>query len=148
MIHKTSRAVIIKDEHILLAFDPRPEQSHYYELGAQFYYLPGGHIEEGESPENALVRELKEELGLDSQVKGLLGTVEHIWGFTGDEVCCHTHENNFVFKAEVQGLLSQTIPPMQEEHVSFKWVALEALKEVDLRPEAVKNLVLAKHETC
>ena len=143
-IHKIARAVIIKGNHILLAFDPRPEPFHYYELGVQFYYLPGGHIEEGESPENALVRELKEELGLHGQIPGFLGTVEHIWSFKGDDVCCHTHEHNFVFTAEIQDLSPLIIPSSQEENVAFRWISLESLKEVDLRPEAIKNLILSK----
>ena len=39
--------------------------------------FPGGKIEEGESPEHAIAREIKEELNADIIVGDLLTTVEH-----------------------------------------------------------------------
>jgi 8-oxo-dGTP diphosphatase len=56
--------IAVVDEHILLArtmYDPN------------FWRLPGGFLEPGESPQAALKRELMEELGCDSHVKELAG---------------------------------------------------------------------------
>jgi len=55
-----SVAFVIRDKKILmekLCYD-----------GRTFYSIPGGGIEDGETPEEAVIRELKEECGLDGVI--------------------------------------------------------------------------------
>ena len=54
-IHVLSRAIILDQEHILVCKTR--------DLPISFYFLPGGHIEHGESAEAAVIRELLEESG-------------------------------------------------------------------------------------
>lgn len=55
-----SVAFVVRDGKILM------EQLTYD--GRTFYSLPGGGIEDGETPEQAVIRELKEECGLDGVI--------------------------------------------------------------------------------
>ena len=54
-------ALIDRDGRILLA--QRPEGKSM----AGFWEFPGGKLEEGETPEEAIIRELKEELDIDTE---------------------------------------------------------------------------------
>ena len=67
-----------------------------------FYYPPGGHIKEGESVEIALVRELKEELGIDIEVgKEIAETggdikkqITHWWGCVASSFVINIQDEN------------------------------------------------------
>mgnify|MGYP006120585165 FL=1 len=54
-----SIALIDANDQILIA--KRPNKKHL----SGFWEFPGGKVEKGESPENALIREVKEELNID-----------------------------------------------------------------------------------
>lgn len=137
-IHLLSRAVIIHDDHLLLAYDPRKEPKHYYDLDVAFYYLPGGHIEFNESAEAAVLREIYEETGLDAYIERFLGILEHSWSFPGDEVCCHTHEINLIFKVNFKEANGLTTIFQKEDHVAFQWIPLKEIHDIDFRPESLK----------
>jgi ADP-ribose pyrophosphatase YjhB (NUDIX family) len=62
-----ARAVIRRSGQILLARQRTKSWS----------FLPGGHVEPGESVEIALDRELFEELGIRARIAGFVGVVEH-----------------------------------------------------------------------
>ena len=59
-----SVAIVIRDGKILM------ERLCYKNAnnGKEFFSVPGGGIEEGETPEQAALRELKEECGLDGTI--------------------------------------------------------------------------------
>jgi len=54
------------------------------EPGIGEWCLPGGFIEMGETPSQAAVRELKEEIGVEIESPQLLGVSSHLNGYYGD----------------------------------------------------------------
>lgn len=60
---------------VMLLVSRRPSSSVY----AGYWELPGGKVHDGETPAQCLVREFREELGLDIDVGAPMATVEHVY---------------------------------------------------------------------
>lgn len=105
-------------------------------LSKHYCYLPGGHVEFGESADEALVREMKEECGLDVKVGPPLLCLEQRFWQGGTR----RHELSIVFHVEQP-------PPdrilSQESHIAFEWLEMGALVDVDLRPDVMKAWLLS-----
>ncbi len=67
-------AAVLRRRGEILIVRRGPSQS-----GAGFWEFPGGKVEVGEPPEQALRREIQEELGLSIQIEGLVGEVTHAY---------------------------------------------------------------------
>ena len=89
-----------------------------FEGGWEF---PGGKVEEGETPEEALVREIKEELDVEVEVEELLDTVEYDYPkfhLSMDCFICKVKYGDFVLK----------------EHKNAKWLTKDTLNSVGWLP--------------
>ena len=83
--------------------------------------FPGGKIEPGETPQEALVREIKEELDIEIEVKDFLETVEYDYPefhLSMDCFFCSIKSGELVLK----------------EHEAAKWLTVETLDSVDWLP--------------
>jgi 8-oxo-dGTP pyrophosphatase MutT (NUDIX family) len=110
--------------------------------GVILHRPPGGGIEEGESPEDAVRRELQEELGILLTCVHPLGAIDHIWLWKGREV----RERAWLFVADCsddsrlsQGETLDIVEADGKRHRTF-W---RSLKEngVDLPPVCPSGLL-------
>lgn len=68
----SSRAIIIKDNKLLTMFRRRIRNGEKVE----YYVIPGGGLEDGETLEQNVIRELLEEMNVKIKVLGYLGSLE------------------------------------------------------------------------
>ena len=122
-IETIARGVCVKDGKVLLCL---PKDRSYS-------YLPGGHIEFGETGREALVREMKEETGLDATAGDLLGVVESSFVQKGEKHC----EINLIYKMSLgglEGLGGLGGLESREDWICFEWVDCDKLDTANLLP--------------
>ena len=89
--------------------------------------FPGGKIESGETSQEALIREIKEELDTEIEVKDFLETVEYDYP--------EFHLSMDCFFCNIK-----SGEPVLKEHEAAKWLTAETLGSVDWLP-ADKGLI-------
>ena len=129
LIEVIARAVCIREGCILLC----------HGKGKANTYLPGGHIEYNESAEEALIRELVEELGQKAKIRYFLGAVEHTFTSKGKRCC----EINLVFQVDIPSIADSTHPRSCEDHIEFLWHPLNKLDTSKLEPFVLTKVVPA-----
>lgn len=90
--------------------------------GRLVWSLPKGHLEAGETPEEAALREVQEETGIDAAIVEHLGTID-FW-FIAENKRIHKTVHHFLMEA-VGGALSDEDPEVEE----VAWVPLADVRE-------------------
>lgn len=105
-----------------------------------YYYLPGGHVEFGESAAKALEREFLEESGQTVKAGRLLLVTEGSFATRKRE----HHEINLVFHVE-HGRSGGKPPTVssKENGIDFAWVDHAAIVDLDVRPNSIKAWLAA-----
>ena len=107
-------AIIIKDGEVFAT------QRGYGEFQG-WWEFPGGKIERGECPKDALIREIREELDAEIEVGQLLDTVE--WDYPNFHL---------TLRCFICNLLSESLH--LNEHEAATWLNLENLRSVKWLP--------------
>lgn len=98
--------------------------------------FPGGKVEPGESPEDALVREIREELAIQISIDKHFHTVEYDYPsfhLSMDCYICHIEKGN----------------PVLTEHEAAKWLNVKDIDSLDWLPadvEVVNKLIKTRSE--
>ena len=110
-------ALVDADRRVLIA--QRPEGK----AMAGLWEFPGGKVEPGESPEAALIRELEEELGVQTK-QACLAPVTF---------ASHSYEN-FHLLMPLYACRKWQGTPGAREHAALKWVRPQALRDYPMPP--------------
>lgn len=101
-------------------------RSKYMSLSG-FWEFPGGKIEDGESPEKAIVREIKEELGCKIEVNSLFSATTHEY----DDYIL----NLMIAKCTILG-----DKPLPKEHAKLLWIPVEYIKSLNWAPADIPTV--------
>ena len=122
--------VLIKKGKILLQRDKNSAE----------YAVPGGHVQVGETTENAVKREFREETGVDAAVERLLWTEECFWQWNGRQM------HSLCFYYLISGDFPDTgefLPHRDNARVEYGFVPLEKLKNITVYPDFIKDRIFA-----
>ena len=120
---EVSCAIILDGERVL-ATQRSEEMPHPLK-----WEFPGGKLKSGETPENCIIREIREELGVEITVLQLLPSVKHAYSTTNIKLI------PFVCRIK-GGDISLS------EHKSYRWVHRTELGQIDWLEADVEVLVL------
>lgn len=105
--------------HGLMLAAQRPDEKPF----GGFWELPGGKVEANETPEEALCRELAEELGINVREFEPLTVVEHLYRDTSFMAVLHFYKVS-AFDGE----------PCGKENQNLRWIEPRDIPELDFLP--------------
>lgn len=119
-----SRVFILVDNKVLLC----------RQIGGDYYFLPGGHVEFGERVKKALAREIREELSASIKNLSFIGAVEHIYEDSSQK----HHEINLVFSGRIDGTNFQS----REDHIEFVLKDLNSFAKEKVLPVTLRDAIV------
>lgn len=118
-----ARAIVVKDNKLLTIDDK-----------GFYYYLPGGRIDIAENAKTALVREIKEELGLDASIKKCVYVHEALYN--------KNHEVCFYFLVDIKNLPTHNFTHMEGKKINkFYWLDLDTIDKYTVYPVKIIKLI-------
>jgi len=120
-----SRAIIVQGNKVLMV-------KQYVERGDIVWTFPGGKIEENETPEQACIREVKEETGYEVNIKRQL----------------FESSNKYIYLAEIAGgkLYIDTSNEDNADIIDVEWVSLEDTEKFDSYTLPLLKIIKERNE--
>ncbi|MDD5528164.1 MAG: NUDIX domain-containing protein [Patescibacteria group bacterium] len=143
--HFTASAIIVKDKKVLLV--------HHRKLGVWLY--PGGHVESYETPDQTVIREVREETGLSVEIIGEkdenladasadVSVLNNPYAILCELVGDHYH-SDMVYLCRVTGESAQVKHnTIESEAIGF--FGLDELDDIDLFPNFKELLKKVLHQ--
>lgn len=114
----------------------------HHNLKKKHYALPGGRVKAGESSEDAVKREIFEEMGKEIKITGYMGIIENFFKNEGKKY----HEILFVYEGVMKDESGENVLQNIEEDLDliYEWIEEEKITTIELRPDVLKKLLIQK----
>ncbi|WP_258728390.1 8-oxo-dGTP diphosphatase MutT [Bacillus atrophaeus] len=119
---KVAAAVIQNDNNMILCALRSPTMSL-----ANLWEFPGGKLEEGENAQEALVREIEEELGCKIEAGEVIADIHH------------EYEKVIVNLISIRAKIVDG-EPVAKEHAELRWVPVSELESLEWAPADLPTL--------
>jgi 8-oxo-dGTP pyrophosphatase MutT (NUDIX family) len=126
-LEHSAGGVIVEDGRVLLIRTRNLE-------GAEVWTFPKGHLEAGETPEAAAIREVAEETGFNCEISGELYKAEYSFFRNGRPV----DKDVRWYRMDKRG--GDGVPKTPDEIAGMKWAALEEAKALLTYPSDLRML--------
>lgn len=130
-IRNSAKALIIRDGR-MLAIKIRDNEE-------EWYIMPGGGQESEELLEEAVRREVAEEIGIEVKAKELAFVIEGVHGEA-------FHRVDLVFLCEYMGELPEAPSHKDTNQVGWEWLDIAALNRSKLYPSKLRRQIMNLYE--
>lgn len=96
-------------------------------------WFPGGTIEEGETPEEAVKREVREETGIDVEVGELLAEVQNNFYYEPLDKAWEQHDKFYMCKPFTTEITDFINPDSLDEAAAPRWIELGSIQSGDMQ---------------
>ena len=104
------------------------------------YALPGGHVSFGETSEETLIREFKEETGVEITIERLIWVEENFWVWGGKKA--HNISFYYLISMKNETDISDEFIMDDNDDVKMKWVPFNELSDITIYPHFVKDKIM------
>jgi 8-oxo-dGTP diphosphatase len=125
MFYITVKALILHNEKFLIIKRSEKARGDYY-----YWEFPGGRLEFGESPDDALSREIMEETGLQTRPICPINT----WSFFKDE---NTEAVGITFLCKTD---TDSVD-LSKEHDEYVWITYDELNKYNVIPNILDDMI-------
>jgi 8-oxo-dGTP diphosphatase len=133
MIQKVGVAGLIYHNNSILAV----KRSELEDVFPNVYELPSGKVEFGESPDEAVIREVLEETGLNCSILNIFFIRSYLMKNNTE------HKVEIFYELNLKDDTSKNII-LSEEHSEYSWVNLDNINTLDLPKEDPVRIIIEK----
>lgn len=128
-LYRVSALILNKDKTKILLF---------YGNDMDYYMLPGGKVHQLEKSEEAIKREIIEELGFKDLKFDLVGISEEMVKDKENDI----HQLTLTYKCIYEDkILEESFKSIESDWINFKWVHINDLDNYKIHPSNIKDMI-------